>query len=60
MINGGRVQAASGQQIADSGSITINGGTFSLQYSNSGSVFDESFNNLTMYGGTYVTGTGRT
>lgn len=57
VINGGRVQHNNSNQIPDTANITINNGTFSLQYSNSGNVHSETFNNLTMNGGTYVTGT---
>ncbi len=57
LINGGRVQMQSSNQIADSSDVTITGGTWDLRpASNSGSGSPETIHNLAMSGGTIIIG----
>lgn len=58
IVNGGGVEYATSNQIADTANITINSGWFTLQYSNSGSSNSDTFASLTMNGGSYGTGSG--
>ncbi|CAM3174511.1 beta strand repeat-containing protein [Rariglobus hedericola] len=56
VINGGSVQNLKNEQIADTANVTINSGTYTLQYSNFGGSYSETINNLSLNGGIINTG----